>query len=68
MWFAYYEHVANEMLKYLEDGEDLKFSFREWREQLESREEADIFFMQIAEQGRHDKRPETPPDLQATRE
>ena len=43
------------MLMYLEDSEDLKVSLRELREQLESREEADVSFMQIAKQARHEK-------------
>ena len=44
-----------EWLAVEKNSEDLKVSLRELREQLESREEADISFMQIAKQARKER-------------
>ena len=54
-WFAAYEDTAKKMLKYLEDSEDSKVSFRKLKEQLESVEEAGISIMQIAKQARNER-------------
>ena len=67
-WLAAYEDMATKMLKYLEGSEDLKVSLRKLREQLESREEADISFMQIAKQARNERGQTLFQDLQAARE
>ena len=55
-WFAACEDVAKRMLKYYpEDSADLKVSLRELKEQVESLEEADISFRQIAKQARNER-------------
>ena len=56
-WRTAYENAAREMLKYLEDNEDVKVDLGELKEQLETPEEAGISIMQIAKQTRNERCP-----------
>ena len=50
-----FRDAAKRMLKYLEEGEELKVALRELKEQLEAPEEAGISVMQVAKQARNER-------------
>ena len=53
-WCTAFEDAARNMLKYLEDNEDVKVGLRELKEQFGTPEEAGISIMQIAKQARNE--------------
>ena len=54
-WCAAYEDAAKNMVKYLQDNEDVNVGLSELKEQLETLEEACISIMQIAKQARNER-------------